>query len=205
MLPGEQVIWRGRPAWRALARDVMHARWVALYAAAFLLWGAYADRSHGLGPMRTLVAGIPMLVLGSALLGACAAFAWLCARTTTYTVTNQRCVLSFGMALTATLSLPLRSIATVSVRVHADGTGDIPLALKSGGRKVAFLKLWPHARPWQLSRPQPMLRGVPDAAAIAGLLGQAASAVSPGHMASGIPAAGKRRAVSTRPAIARAG
>ena len=182
LLPGERVLWQGRPNWHALARDVLHLRWVALYLALFLIYGAYTDRCQGLGPIATLMAGLPLLVLSLAMLGACAGFAWACVRTTRYTITTERCILSYGMALTATLSLPLRRIAMVSAAIHADGSGDIPLMLKPG-RKVAFLKLWPHARPWRFQRPQPMLRGVQDATHVATLLSQAVDAVSPGRLA----------------------
>jgi hypothetical protein len=34
----------------------------------------------------------------------------------------------------------------------------------SAGKRIAYLHLWPHARPWQLKRPQPLLRALPDAA-----------------------------------------
>ena len=202
LMPGERVLWRGRPSWRALARDMLHIRIVALYLALFLIWGAYQDRSHGLGPVPTLLAGLPLLMLGLAILGACAGFAWAYARTTRYTVTTERCVLEFGMALTATLSVPLRRIGTVSVALRSDGGGDIPLALKPG-RRVPFLKLWPYARPWHFQAPQPMLRGVRDAARVAFLVSEAAAAVSPGRLGAisrkpdGSPAAGMRPVISS--------
>jgi len=202
LMPGERVLWQGRPSWRALARDVLHIRLVALYLALFLIWDAYLDRSHGLGPGPTLLAGLPLFTLGLAVLGACAGFAWAYARATRYTVTTERCVLNFGMALTVTLSVPLRCVATVSVALRSDGSGDIPLTLKPG-RKLAFLKLWPHARPWHFQRPQPMLRGVRDAARVAALVSQAAAAVSPGHLGAisrepdGSPAHGMRQVISS--------
>ncbi len=148
---------------------MLHIRWVALYL-----------------PVQTLVAGVPLFVLGLAVLAACAGFAWACARTARYTITNERCMLSFGIALTATLSMPLRRIAIVSVALRGDGTGDVPMALKPG-RAVAFLKLWPHVRPWQFRQPQPMLRGIEDAAHVAALPSQAVEAVSPGRLTA-IPA-----------------
>ncbi len=92
LMPGERVLWHGRPGWRALARDVLHVRLVALYFALFLIWDAYGDRSSGLGPAQTLLAGVPLLVLGAAMLAACAGFAWACARTTRYTITSERCI-----------------------------------------------------------------------------------------------------------------
>ena len=48
-------------------------------------------------------------------------------RTSVYTVTDRRVVLRIGVALTASLNLPFRQIEQASVRLHADGSGDIPL------------------------------------------------------------------------------
>ncbi len=193
LLPGECVLWRGRPSWRALARDLLHIRWIALYFAAFLIWNAHTDRSDGLGPMQTLGAGVPLFTLAAVVLGACATFAWLCARTTEYTITTERCIISFGIALTARLSMPLRRIASVSVAVRRDGTGNIPLAPKPGWR-IAYLKLWPHARPWNVRRPHPMLLGVPDAAHVAAVLSTAIATVSAGKL-SPLPPAQRRAPV----------
>ncbi len=41
------------------------------------------------------------------------------------------------------------------------------------GDSIAYLHLWPHARPWRAARPEPMLRCVPQAAQVAQLLSQA--------------------------------
>ncbi|MCY7315507.1 MAG: hypothetical protein LH480_07775, partial [Rubrivivax sp.] len=65
------------------------------------------------------------------------------------------------------------------------GSGDLPLSL-IGEDRIAFMHLWPHVRPWQLARPEPMLRAVPNAQCVAQLLtdawahstGQPAVAVS---------------------------
>ena len=179
MMPGERVLWEGRPGWRALARDVLHIHWVALYLAAMLIWGAASDRANGAGPVDTFLAELPLFLLGLAVLGACAGFAMACARTTRYTVTTERCILRYGVALTGTLSLPLRRVASIAVAAAEDGTADILLALKPGPG-VRFLKAWPHVRPWRFSRPQPMLRCVSDGVAVAALLSQAAAGVSPG-------------------------
>ena len=46
------------------------------------------------------------------------------------------------------------------------------------GDKVAYLLLWPHARPWRLSKPEPMLRAVPDAARVAAILARALAAAA---------------------------
>ena len=74
--------------------------------------------------------------------------------------------------------------------VHRDNTGDIALTLRPGNR-MPYLKLWPHARAWRLSQPQPMLRVIPQAAVVAGLLVRALQTAE--H---------KRAVVTTRPAPA---
>jgi hypothetical protein len=53
------------------------------------------------------------------------------------------------------------------------------LALK-GPDHIAWLHLWPHARPWHLTRTQPMLRALPQVADVAALLQRAWSAQTGG-------------------------
>jgi hypothetical protein len=77
-----------------------------------------------------------------------------------------------GIVLTVTFNIPFRNIESAGLKVYADGTGDIPLAL-SADSKIAFVHLWPHARPWRAARPEPMLRDVPDAARVAAIVSQA--------------------------------
>lgn len=185
--PGEYLIWQGRPRWGALARDVLHVRPIALYLAVVWIVIAASNRSGGLSPMETLAAGAPLALVSALVVGACLAFAWGLARTTRYTLTNQRCIMHYGLALTATLSLPLRQIASVAMAERADGTGDLPMQLKPGQR-IGYIKLWPHVRPWRTARPVPMLRCVPDAARVGVLLSQAVEAVSAGRRYSAVPA-----------------
>jgi hypothetical protein len=42
--------------------------------------------------------------------------------------------------------------------------------------KIAFLHLWPHARPWRIAAPQPTLRALVDAQAAANILATAMEA-----------------------------
>ncbi len=56
-----------------------------------------------------------------------------------------------------------------------NGAGDIALSLLSGQR-IAYLVLWPHARPWKFKRCEPSLRAIPDAAVVAQILGRALAA-----------------------------
>jgi hypothetical protein len=58
---------------------------------------------------------------------------------------------------------------------------------------IGYLNLWPHARPWRMKHPEPMLRSVPDAAAVARLLVEAWSA------ATGTDATGSAATTSPEP------
>ncbi len=169
--PGERILWQGKPDWRVLARRALHVRGLAFYLGLMLCWFAVADfRPSNAG--RTAAGVCCLAVMGIAALGLLVLFAWLLARSTVYTLTDQRLVLRFGIALSMSVNLPLRLIDSASLRVWADGTGDIPLAV-SGRQKLGYAVLWPHSRPWRLSQPEPMLRAVPNAAEVARLLSEA--------------------------------
>ena len=178
---GERVIWQGRPDWRAVARDVLHIRILAAYFALMLIWEFAADRADGWSPLDTLWRGTGLFVTSLVMLSLCAGFAWVIARTTRYTLTAERCVLSYGVALTATLSVPLRRVASVAVDTRHDGKGDILLSPKPGPR-LRYMNLWPHARPWRWTSAEPMLRGVPDVLTVAACISQAAQDAGLGIM-----------------------
>ena len=160
---GERILWQGAPDWRRLARTAFHARSTAIYFGLLIVLGLLTGSY--LGALVTVGAAAGCLAL---LCGLSA----LAARTTVYTITNRRVVLRFGMALPKCVNLPMKAIADAGLRLHSDGTGDITLAL-IGEHKLGYLRLWPHARPWRLRAPEPMMRAVPDARDIAALLGRA--------------------------------
>ena len=167
--PGERVLWQGAPEWRALARGAFHTRLIAGYFVALAVFALAFGDSTGLGLTVALGAiGVGLLHL----------FAWASARTTLYTLTNRRIVLRVGIAVPKCINLPLGQIASVDLAARADGTGDLPLTLL-GAPRIGYLALWPHARPWRVSRPQPMLRSVPQAATIAALIARTCLAANP--------------------------
>lgn len=94
-------------------------------------------------------------------------------------------MLQYGVALTATLSIPMRVIGCVAV---SDGpAGDVPVRLKPGN-VISYLKLWPHARPWRMRRPEPMLQALPEAAHVAALLSRTVAAAQAAGMAQTVAA-----------------
>lgn len=168
---GEVQLWQGSPDARLLATQALHLDVVAGYFAVLLAWRGIASLYDGATLGQTLMAMAGMLPLIGLACGLLAGIAWLMARTTVYTVTNRRVVMRVGIVLSITFNLPFAQIASAGWRERGRG-GDIVLRL-SGQDRIAYLHLWPHVRPWQLKRTQPMLRALADAHAVAQLLATA--------------------------------
>jgi hypothetical protein len=168
----ETLLWQGSPGWRMLARRAFHLRKLALYFAAMVLLRA-AFVYHDTGSLAAALRAAPApMALAAVALGLVLLLAWLSARSTVYTITDKRVVMRIGIVLTLTFNIPFKRIASAGLHLESDGSGDLPLMLLPPDR-IAYLHLWPHARPWRLGRPEPMLRSVPEAASVARLLTQA--------------------------------
>jgi hypothetical protein len=175
----EKILWQGSPDARVLARSAFHIRKLALYFVALVAINAASVVTDGATAMDVLLALVWPAGLSALALGGVWTLAWLTARTAVYTVTDRRVVMRIGIVLTLTFNLPLRTLETAAMRQGPDGHGDIVLALK-GPDHIAWLHLWPHARPWHLTRTQPMLRALPQVAEVAALLQKAWSAQTGG-------------------------
>ncbi len=173
---GERLIWEGGPDWRAVAARVFHVRVIILYFALLTLVNLAIARTYEGRGWPTIAAAMPTLLAGLGCAVILGGLAWAVGRTTRYTITTRHVVMQFGVAIPATLVLPLHRIAGTSVRVHGDHTGDISLRLFEG-EQVPFLKLWPHARPWRILASEPMLRDVPRAAVAATMLSRTLASV----------------------------
>lgn len=166
---GENILWQGAPDFADMAVRVFHLKKIAVYFVILMVVRGFFLSSVG-ADMSTVLAGV-LIVVGLALtaIAALATLAWLTARTTAYTLTDQRVVMRIGVVLTLTFNIPLKRIETAGLLLTGKGFGDIPLAL-IGGDRIGWLNLWPHARPWRLAKPEPMLRCLPDVQAFAGAL-----------------------------------
>ena len=195
---GESILWQGAPDFGDLAVRVFHMRKVAVYFAVLMaVRGSYLFSLDA--PTLTILAGVLLVAgLGLTALAALGILAWLTARTTAYTLTDQRVVMRIGIVLTLTFNLPFKRIETAGLQVTAKGFGDMPLVL-SGGNRIGWLNLWPHVRPWIVAKPQPMLRCVPNAQAVAATFQTAwASATGKPVEASASPKAQKLNATKVR-------
>lgn len=176
---GERILWQGSPHWRSLAVGAFHLRKLAIYFAVLLLLRMTFAMTDGASLADAVLSAGILLPLAIFALGIVTLLAWMSARTAVYTITNKRVVMRIGVVLSVTFNLPFARIESAALKLFADGTGDLPLVL-AGRDRIAYLHMWPHARPWRIARPEPMLRSVPDAARVADLLSAAMGAANGG-------------------------
>ncbi|NRB02653.1 MAG: PH domain-containing protein [Rhodobacteraceae bacterium] len=171
---GEEILWQGRPNWRALARESLMVNWVIGYFLVLAVWQV-ALRASEVPLGIALYGGVPYLLLGLGAAGIILVIAYVQARTTVYTITTSRVVMRIGVALTITLNLPFREIGTASLDMRKRGTGTIVMETL-GKARISYLVLWPHARPLKFNPAQPALRCIDRADRVAALLSEAADA-----------------------------
>lgn len=173
--PGERLLWQGTPDWRSLALRAFHLRGLALYFGVLVVWSVFNAVWAGEAPRAIALSTAQFAGLALVPLLLVALYAWAVTRATTYTITDRRVVIRLGLALPMTINLPFGRIDNAAFNPGQDGSGDIALQLAAGD-KLAYLILWPHARPWRMAKPEPMLRAIPDAALVAQLLARALAA-----------------------------
>lgn len=192
----ETVLWEGRPTTAGLARRLFHLKALLGYFVVLAVWdlasaygaGFRANAAFlGLSWLALAALAVAVLVFGAA---------WVVAVTTRYTLTDKRVILQIGVALPIALTLPLHRIGSADLRLYPDGSGDLPLVLGDG--QIAYLLLWPHARPWRFKVSQPMLRSVPQAREVASVLAQALLVASPSGEAVAIASATMRNPAKRR-------
>lgn len=172
---GERVLWQGRPRWWSLSKRQFLVPLIALYFLGLSIWALVAAIQNGEPVGAVVAATLWPLVGGSVVIGLLMLMALWIAKTTIYTITSERVVFRFGLALQMTVNYPFRVIKEAQVRVFRDGTGNIPLRLMEGQRASSII-MWPHTRPFYWFRPQPMLRAIPVPEAVAKTLGEALGA-----------------------------
>lgn len=169
---GEQVIWLDSPNWKSFALRVFHLKALAAYFGILISANVAWMASNNGSTVEMLASSARLLTLSAAALAMFCLLAWLMANSTTYAITNHRVFLRIGVALSITVTVPFKTIRSADLRTYKDGTGDLPLSL-TGDDRLAYLHLWPHARPWQLKDTAPMLRAVPNAKQVAEILATA--------------------------------
>ncbi|MGD1888978.1 MAG: photosynthetic complex putative assembly protein PuhB [Cohaesibacteraceae bacterium] len=162
---GEFMIWQGAPRWTCFAHQVFHTRAIA----AVILLGATVQAVLAVQAGATLgtalgEAGV-IVAFGAVGIGILYLLAWLVERTTVYTITNKRVLMRIGVAIQKTFNVPFAVTDGIAMKRHgrnqAGGCGSLSLELQPGV-SLAYLILWPHARPWKMGNTQPTLRAIPN-------------------------------------------
>lgn len=169
---GEALRWQGAPQLGALARRAFHLRSVAIYFGLLILLRFVLLLTGGVTLVEAVGSALWLATLGLFAIAILGLLAWLYSRSTVYSITDRRIVIRFGVALPMAVNIPFKGIESAGLRTYPDGTGDIPLVL-AAEQKVNYLIMWPNVRPWQFFNAQPMLRGIPNAEAVAELLAEA--------------------------------
>lgn len=173
---GEELLWQGRPAAFALAREAFKINWIAGYFVALAVWRATVIGDGSVGSIIAVM--LPYIVIGLVTCGILYVIALVQARATVYTITTARVAMRIGAALTVTLNVPFKQIGAASLSVKGNGTGNKGvgnIALDTlGETRISYLVCWPHVRPWHFAKTQPTLRAIPDAANVAKILAEAA-------------------------------
>ena len=169
---GEHILWQGSPNARALAERAFHVKTLSFYFGVILLLRAATVVAHG---GSVIDAGVAALWLLPAALGALCMLglmAWFASRTAVYTITDKRVVMRVGIVLTVTFNLPYSRISAADANLRQGSIGDIALTL-DGDDQIAYVHLWPHARPWRLRKTEPMLRCIDGGARVSAILAKA--------------------------------
>ncbi len=166
---GESIRWQGSPDWRTLAVEAFHLRKLAVYFTVILALRATFALSDGNSLIDTTISVLGLLPLALIALSLISLLAWLTARATVYTITNQRLVMRVGIVLSVTFNLPFRSLDGVGIKRFRNGAGDLTLTIGTQDH-IAYLHLWPHARPWRFAKVEPMLRSIANIAEVANVL-----------------------------------
>ena len=171
---GEKILWQGSPDWKALGVHAFHLKSLSLYFALMLaLQASYLSGQDEVMSFKPMLITLSLVVLT---LGSLAAWAWMSARASMYTLTNKRLVMRVGVVFSLTFNLPLHQIVGAQELHRKDASSDISLNLKKTDR-IAWLHLWPHARPWVLNHPEPTLRCIKDGVRCAQILKSAWTAL----------------------------
>ena len=101
---GEHIIWQGAPSWWEMAKHIFHIRGAGIYFLILIVWRVGSHAPDGVRQaVVTALSLLPVAMVGLGLLGL---LAWLCSRTSVYTITNRRIVMRIGVALPTAINIP---------------------------------------------------------------------------------------------------
>lgn len=152
---GEYIVWQGQPELKTVMTRLLRARWIAIYFAIAALWSVAVGINNSEGAWALFGRVTFIAVAAAILFGLMFLYARAIAKTSLYTLTNQRVVMRVGIAISASFNLPFKQIAGADFRVGNDGSGDVALTLKAG-HGLSGSVFFPHQRGglWRKLSPQ---------------------------------------------------
>lgn len=171
----ETILWQGAPRWLSLARRTFHVGHIAAYFGILILWQISVSLNGGASLAGALHSSLWLVIMAVIAIGILAGMAWAMAFNTMYTITDKRIALRIGVAFPIVLNLPFKAIESADLKTEKDGTGNVAVQLIPSER-IGYVLLWPHAKPWRMGRPEPMLRAIREPEKAAGILARALKA-----------------------------
>jgi methyl-accepting chemotaxis protein len=172
---GERLLWQGSPDWKSLAIRAYQVRKVAIYFGALIVWRIGAGLLYGQATSVVALTCAGLFALGALAVGILCLLAYASARSAVYSITSKRILLRHGVAVPLTLNLPFKVIESADLKVFADQSGEIAIRTFEDQR-VGYMITWPYVRSGHITRTQPSLRALPDAASVAATLASALAA-----------------------------
>ena len=169
---GETVLWQGRPSAVALAFGAFRLRWVLGYFLVVVLFRLANLSSNGAETSQLNGALLTSAMFCGAAVALIFGLSFVMSRAAVFTITNHRVVLRHGAAIRKYVNIPFSKMAGAQMKRRGARTGDISFQLDGPGQPP-YLHLWPFARPFKFSKPQPMIRGIEDAGTVAQILARA--------------------------------
>ena len=135
---GEVILWQGRPSSALVARHLLKVRWIVGYFLILASWAVLAGLNDA-QPVGGIVFSVAVLTaLAGVLIGMIELFAWAVEKTTLYTITTERVVIRFGVAISMTLNLPYRQVDGVALAGLGEKAGMIAIALVPEQRLICL-------------------------------------------------------------------
>jgi len=136
LLPGERVLWEGRPARHRLFRpaDALLIPFSIMWCGFAVFWEASVlTAGGGTGPSLFLALwGIPFILIGLYMAGGRFVVRAITSRRTRYVITDRRVLVIGGLSNKGTTSAYLSSLPPPVITVGPDGSGSLTFGAFSG-------------------------------------------------------------------------
>ncbi|MEM6411377.1 MAG: photosynthetic complex putative assembly protein PuhB [Pseudomonadota bacterium] len=177
----ETLLWQGRPSAVGLMFGAFRVRWIIAYFVLTTFGRLSYMASVDAAPQAmnsVALTSVLTCILAVTILGV---IAFAMSRAAIFTITSKRVVIRHGVALPKFVNAPFSRMQSAQLRRRSPRLGDIALQMEEAGR-TPYLHLWPFAKPFKYTEPQPMLRSLREPETIAKLLAEAVQNHAPGHV-----------------------